>query len=223
MQEINDENYRLFPAVANSDLGWLQETFYMDLQKKFDLTAAYANGTLIDCMITEAHRVDYYRHKILGEEYNYTKHEFDNARKMKDAFMKDPLCVSMLQNCSFQHISYNPEFEIEYDGLKFTLPMKCKWDLFPKTINLSGDIKSTVATTQKQCEAAFKHFEYDRSRALYMDLENRDNDLVIFISKVNHKIFKIPIRRNDDNYNSGKKKYQELAYRWFTMFGNGKD
>lgn len=222
MQEINDSNYRAFPAVANSDLGWLQETFYMDYKKKFDLTQAYANGTLIDCMITEPHRVDFYQNRVHGEEYRYTKAEFDNARKMKVSFMNDPLCVSMLNNCSFQHISYNPDFEIEYDGVNFLLPMKCKWDLFPKHINLSGDIKSTLATTQKQCEAAFKYFEYDRSRALYMDLEKRDNDLVIFISKVNHQIFKIPIKRGDDNYNSGKAKYQELAWRWFTLFGNGR-
>jgi len=223
MEAINDENYRQFKAIANSDLSWLQtDVLRCDEQKKFDLTSAYANGTLIDCMITEPHRVNRYKYTVQGEDYLYTKSEFENAIKMKEAFMKDEFCKNFIKHCNFQHISYNPEFKIEYDGFEFKLPAKAKWDCFNPRIDLGGDIKSTVATTQKQCEAAFKYFEYDRSRAWYMDLENRNNDMVIFISKVNHKIFKIPIKRNDDNFNTGKRKYQELAWNWFTLFGNGK-
>jgi hypothetical protein len=219
---ITDENYRAFPAVANSDLGWLYEQ-EQDDDTKIDLRAAYANGTLIDCMITEKHRVNIYTRRIEGEDYRYSKAEFDNARKMKAAADKDPFLQQMLKDCHFQHISYNPNFEIEHNGFKFELPVKCKWDLRHKTANLGGDIKSTVATTQKQCEAAFKYFGYDRSRAWYMDIEGTDNDIVIFISKKPpYNIFKIPIRRGDKIYQEGKKKYQELAYKWFTMFGNGK-
>ena len=51
-----------------------------------------------------------------------------------------------------------------------------------------------------------------------MDLENRNNDILIFISKVNFKIFKIPIKRGDKIYRVGKAKYQELAFKYWTLF-----
>ncbi len=215
--QINDQNYRAFPAVSNSDLGWLEETF-MPTQKKIDLRAAYANGTLIDAMITEPHKVDLFKLKVEGEDYNYTAEEFERAKEMKKAFYKDPFCAAFVQQCQFQHITYQPEFKISYDGLDFTLPAKCKWDLFRKGIDLSGDIKSTACTTQKQVEEALRYFNYDRSRAWYMDLENRTNDILIFISKVNFKIFKVPVKKDSEIYRDGKAKYQELAFKWWSLF-----
>lgn len=215
--QINDQNYRAFPAVSNSDLGWLEETF-MPTQKKIDLRAAYANGTLIDAMITEPHKVDLFKLKVEGEDYNYTAEEFERAKEMKKAFYKDPFCAAFVQQCQFQHITYQPEFKISYDGLDFTLPAKCKWDLFRKGIDLSGDIKSTACTTQKQVEEALRYFNYDRSRAWYMDLEDRTNDILIFISKVNFKIFKVPVKKDSEIYRDGKAKYQELAFKWWSLF-----
>ena len=172
--EINSINYRQFPAVSNSDLGEIAK-YWMAASKVFDLTSAYANGTLIDCMITEKHRVDYFNYRVLDEPYQFTADEFERAKEMKKAFFKDPFCANMVKNCSFQHISYNPHFPITFEGFNFTVPAKCKWDLFHTGIDLSGDIKSTVATTQKQVEECVRYFEYDRSRAWYMDLENRNN------------------------------------------------
>jgi len=51
-----------------------------------------------------------------------------------------------------------------------------------------------------------------------MDLENRNNDILIFISKVNFKIFKVPVKRDSEIYREGKAKYQELAFKWWTLF-----
>lgn len=215
---INDTNYRAFPAVSNSDLGMLQE-YWMPQSRNMDLRKAYANGTLIDCMITEPHRVDFYKLTVQGEDYQYSQDEFEAAKEMKKVFYKDPFCSAFVKSCKFQHISYNPNFPITHDGISFNVPAKCKWDLFRPDIDLSGDIKSTVATTQKQCEEVVRYFEYDRSRAWYMDLEGRTNDILIFISKVNFKIFKVPIKRNDHWYTNGKEKYQELAFKWWYLFG----
>lgn len=36
-------------------------------------------------------------------------------------------------------------------------------------------------------------------------LEEVKQDILIAVSKVNHKVFKVPIRRGDDLYKSGKK------------------
>ncbi|HRH60722.1 MAG TPA: hypothetical protein PL045_09145, partial [Chitinophagaceae bacterium] len=99
-----------------------------------------------------------------------------------------------------------------------SLEAKCKWDLFREDIDLSGDIKSTACTSQKQVEEALRYFDYDRSRAWYMDLENRNNDILIFISKVNYKVFKVPIKRGDTIFKEGKEKYQRLAFRWWYLF-----
>ncbi len=219
MQFINDTNYRSFPAVSNSDLGWLEE-YWMPNQVKIDLEKAYANGTLIDAMITEPHKVDFFKKTVQGETYAYSTEEFERAAEMKKAFMKDPFCAAFVKQCRFQHISYNPCFPVDYGGFRFTVPAKCKWDLFRPDIDLSGDIKSTACTTQKQCEEAVRHFNYDRSRAWYMDLENRSNDILIFISKVNFKIFKVPVKRGDAIYTEGKAKYQELAFKWWYLFGD---
>lgn len=219
MELINDTNYRAFPAVSNSDLSWLEE-YWMPENQVIDLRKAFANGTLIDAMITEPHRVDFYKMRVQGEDYLYTQEEFESAQEMKKAFYRDPFCAQFVKQCKFQHISYNPRFPIQYGNMEFTLPAKCKWDLFRPDIDLSGDIKSTACTTQKQCEEAVRYFGYDRSRAWYMDLENRSNDILIFISKVNYKIFKVPVKRNSEIYRQGKEKYQEIAFKWWYLFGN---
>jgi hypothetical protein len=219
MQLINDTNYRAFPAVSNSDLSWLEE-YWLPNQVVIDLQKAYANGTLIDAMITEPNKVNFFKLTVEGESYQYSSDEFEAAKEMKKAFYKDTFCSAFVQQCKFQHISYDPFFKINYEGFDFSLPSKCKWDLFRTDIDLSGDIKSTACTTQKQCEEAVRYFGYDRSRAWYMDLEGRSNDILIFISKVNFKIFKVPVKRGGQLFNEGKAKYQELAFRWWYLFGD---
>jgi len=190
---INEQNYRAYPAVSNSDLSWLDEQF-KPLQFKIDLQIAYANGTLIDAMITEPEKVDFFKLKVQGEDYQYSNDEFEVAREMKKSFYRDSFCAEFAKSCKFQHISLVEDFKINYNGFNFSLPAKCKWDMFRTDIDLSGDIKSTACTTQKQVEEALRYFDYDRSRAWYMDIENRNNDILIFISKVNFKIFKVPIK-----------------------------
>lgn len=217
MQTIDQHNYRAFPAVSNSDLTWLEE-LYMPEDIKIDLRKAFANGTLIDCMITEPEKVDYFKLRVEGETYQYSREEFDSAKEMKRAFYKDAFCSAFVKQCKFQHITYKPSFKIKFDGFEFTLPAKCKWDLFRPDIDLSGDIKSTACTSQKQVEEVIRHFRYDRSRAWYMDLENRSNDILIFISKVNYKIFKVPVKRESSIYKDGKQKYEELAFKWWSLF-----
>lgn len=213
---ITQDNYRSFPAVSNSDLSWLQK-YWEPENIIVDKERAYKFGNLIDAIITEPHRVDYYKRTV--DSVKYTADDFALAMEMKKTFDKDPFCQSMRKQCSFQHITYKPEFNIEHEGFEFSLPAKCKWDLFCKGFDLSGDIKSTAATTQKQFEEACHHFDYYRSRAWYMDLEGRSNDILIGISKKNCKVFKIPMKRGDKLYKLGKAQYQELAFKWWYLFG----
>lgn len=216
---INDTNYRSFPAVSNSDLTEM-EKYWMPDSKFIDLQKAFANGTLLDAMITEPHRVDFFKLTVKGEDYQYSEQEFEAAKEMKRSFYKDSFCASFVKQCRFQHITYKPNFKIQYEGFEFSLPAKCKWDLFRPDIDLSGDIKTTACTTQKQVEEALRYFDYDRSRAWYMDLESRSNDILIFISKVNYKVFKIPVKRDSSIYKDGKAKYQASSFRYWYLFGD---
>lgn len=213
------DTYYQRPEVSNSDLTWLNK-YWLPENVIYDLEKAYANGNLIDAMITEPEKVDYFKLRVQHVDYQFSEDEFERAKEMKKAFYKDAFCQQMIKQCSFQHVSVKKDFRIKYGDFEFTLPARCKFDLFCEGFDLSGDIKSTTATTQKQCEEAVRHFDYDRSRAWYMDLEGRNNDILIFISKVNFKIFKVPVKRGSELYNQGKAKYEDLAFRWWYLFGD---
>lgn len=212
-------NYYNRPEVSNSDLSWL-EKYWLPGDVIIDLDKTYADGTLIDCMITEPHKVDYFKRRVVDYPYQFSTEDFERSQEMKKAFYRDPFCQQMVKQCVFQKISIRTDFKINYEGFEFSVDARAKWDLFCESFDLGGDIKSTACTTQKQCEEAVRYFNYDRSRAWYMDLENRSNDILIFISKVNYKIFKVPVKRDGQIYKDGKAKYQELAFRWYYLFGN---
>jgi len=113
-------------------------------------------------------------------------------------------------------VTENKEFEY---AVPFSLPVRCKWDLWMAGFNWGGDIKSTVATTQKQFEEACRHFDYDRQRWWYMNIAGSAQDILIGISKKNFKIFKLTIRRGDEFWKSGREKALELAFRYWQLFG----
>ncbi len=205
------------PEVSNSDLTDVKK-LWMPESAAIDYEEAYKFGSLIDGMITEPQRLNYF--SFMLDDIQYRKEDFEKAAEMKKAFYRDPFCAMMLKHCSFQKVSVKPRFCIEHDGLSFCLDARCKWDLFCESFDLGGDIKSTTATTQKQCEEAVRYFEYSRQRAWYMDIENRSNDILIFISKVNFRVFKVPVKRGSTLYNEGKARYQELAFLYWTFFGN---
>lgn len=52
-----------------------------------------------------------------------------------------------------------------------------------------------------------------------MDLEKTGRDIIIGVSKVNFKVFVLPIERNDRFYNIGKEQYTELAFRYWAING----
>ncbi|MFB6453747.1 hypothetical protein ACE38W_00625 [Chitinophaga sp. Hz27] len=206
------------PEVSNSDLSEIKK-YWQPQQVTYDLEQAYKFGTLIDCMITEPDKIDYFQYTCAGVQY--TSADFIRAESMKKAFYRDPLCVAMANQSQYQKVSIRKNFPIMYGGFVFTLDVRCKWDLFIDNCMVpSGDIKSTTATTQKQFEAAVRYFDYDRQRAWYMDIEGRDKDILIGISKVNYKVFKVPIVRGSELYLSGREKYEELAFKYWYLFGD---
>ena len=185
-----------------------------------DSKIAYRFGNLIDAMLTEAHRCDYLTLKVDDEQFS--KEEWNKAYNMKKAFEKDPSCARYLKMATGQSVFRNPNFEIDYQGFLFSLPVKCKYDLWFGNIGWGADIKSTTATTQKQFEDACRYFDYDRQRAWYMDITGAKQDILIGISKVNNKIFQLPINHESDFYKSGKEKYQDWAFKYYCLFSDFK-
>lgn len=204
--------------VSNSDLSWLQK-YWMSGDLVYDIEQAYRFGHLLDAMITENHKVNYFKLTCNGEQY--TKKEFELAEKMKAAFWKDQFCRILAEHSEMQKILIVPRFKITHGIFSFHLDVRCKFDLYAKDrLKITGDIKSTTAVTQKQFIAACEHFQYFRQRAWYMDLAGVDKDMLIGISKVNHQVFKVPITRGDRLYNIGKAQYEELAWKWHYLFGD---
>lgn len=200
--------------VSNSDLTWLKK-YWMPENQRHDIEKAYAFGTLLDAVITEPHRVDYFGRKV--DDATYSKEDFEKVTLMRKAFFTDELCSKLAAQSSMQTVM-SRHMAIDYCGFKFTLNVRCKWDLWMQILGWGADIKSTTATTQKQFVEACKHFDYDRQRAWYMDIAGSDKDMLIGISKANGKVFKLPINRGDEFYNAGKEKYSELAFKWWYLF-----
>lgn len=213
------DTYYARPEVSNSDLSAL-EFYFMNKEQAYDLAQAYRFGNLIDAMITEPHRVDHLSLLVDGEQF--TRDEWEKAKHMMKAFFADPVCKQFHSLASGQSVM-TKVMHMEYQGIEFALPVRCKWDLWMEVMGYGADIKSTTCTTQKQFEDSVRYFNYDKQRAWYMDIAGSDRDMLIGISKVNFKIFKVPISRGDALYNSGREKYLEWAFKYWCLFdGFGK-
>lgn len=195
------------PQVSNSDLTALKHHLTgVDFNPPEE---AFAFGSLVDAMITEPDRIDWFRKTLNGQPVE----DFDRAKACFRAFNKHHLAPAFIKGAEFQKVSIKERL-FEWEGLEFWLNCRCKWDFFG---HISGDIKTTTATTQKQFESACDYFDYFRQRAWYMDLENTDRDVLIGISKVNYKVFIIKIERNDENYLKGKAQYTDLAMKYWAL------
>lgn len=211
--------YFLRPEISNSDLSKLKDLLYPSAEIG-DKTRAYAFGTLLDNLITEPNKVNLFNLTVENVDYRFSTEEFELAREMKKAYLKDSFCKKINENADFQSVEIRHDFKIDFNGFEFSLSagVRCKWDLLVRSWKMGGDIKSTTAETQSQFEAACEHFDYFRSRAWYMDITGTDKDMLIGISKKNCKIFKIAINRGDKLYMKGKEQYQFLAFKYWSLF-----
>ena len=111
----------------------------------------------------------------------------------------------------------NQSQQFDYGGFTFELPTRCKWDWYLKDFQFGGDLKTTFASTQKEFDEAIDFFDWDRSRAWYMDIAKSERDFIYAISKKNGLVFKHFITRGDNTYTRGREKYEELAFRWWCL------
>ena len=132
--------------------------------------------------------------------------------EVDDAFLAKVLEIADTQRCMV-----NKQQQFEYGGFVFTLDTRCKWDWFLDLFGFGGDLKTTFASTQKEFDEAVDFFDWDRSRAWYMDIAHSDRDFIYGISKKNCCVFKKFINRGDAIYNRGREKYEELAFQYWCL------
>ena len=128
--------------------------------------------------------------------------------------------ITKVENTHLRH-KVMAEVEDEYCDFPFTLDTRCKWDWWLSQCSFGGDLKTTFATSQKQFDEAVDFFDWDRSRAWYMDIARSNRDFIYGISKKNCKVFKKFIFRDDDIYNRGREKYEELAFQYWCLCPQG--
>lgn len=212
------DSYFSRTEVSNSDLTELKNILYPKIQYG-DKEKAFKFGTLFDAVITEPYRVNYFRRTV--DSVEYTKEDFDMVREMhkslKKEAEKDPFLAFVLSFARTQEVTIVKSQQFFYDDFPFYLDTRCKWDWFFPQFRYGGDLKSTFASTQDEFSQAIDFFDWDRSRAWYMDMVKSEQDFIYAVSKKNFKVFKHFIKRGDETYNRGKEKYTDLAFKYWSL------
>ena len=218
----NQDAYYSRSEVSNSDLTALKQLLHPGLAASFDPVArerAFRMGSLVDALITEPGRVNEYRLTVDDERYD--EDEFRRAREMRRSLQleakRDAFLSRVLDSFDTQAVMVKPSQLFTYGEFNFSLPTRCKWDWWSEKYHMGGDLKTTGAATQSEFEAAIDAFDWDRSRAWYMDIANSDRDFIYAISKRNYCIFKKFISRDDAVYTAGRNKYEELAFQYWCL------
>lgn len=215
----NPDSYYLRTEVSNSDLTELKNYLYPRTQYG-DKEKAFKFGTLVDALITENERVHYSKRMV--DAVTYSREDFELGLAMREALRKearkDEFLRAVLSNSDTQKFMVNKSQRFLYGNFEYTLDTRCKWDWWLPSFGFGGDLKTTFAESQNQFNEAIDFFDWDRSRAWYMDIAGSQQDFIYAISKKNLKIFKAFIRRDDDTYKRGKEKYDELAFKWWMLF-----
>lgn len=221
MNYYSDHNY-----ISNSMLGEFRDA--LNNHDKGDMTKIYNFGNLVDAMLTEEHKIvgNILNEESSGQSIEFDSYEINKAKLMKLAADQDQTIALLNKTMDFQAIIKRNDFIIEFDGHEIMIPVKCKFDALGLKYKKAADYKSTAATSLKQFIASINHFDYDRQAAWYMDLAEIDQMIYIGISKkINkatkkHDIYKFVIKRGDETYMSGLKKYSWLAIRYYYMIHN---
>lgn len=215
---MNPDVYYNRSEVSNSDLTALKLLLHPGLQTG-NKEVAFRFGSLVDALITEPDRANFY-HKTV-DDVVYTDDEWQHAIDMRRALYReaehDAFLKKVLELSDTQKVMVNQSQQFEYGEFPFTLDTRCKWDWWIDAAGFGGDLKTTSASSQKEFDEAIDLFDWDRSRAWYMDIAGSNQDFVYAISKKNGKVFKHFIKRGDSTYTRGREKYEELAFHYWCL------
>nr|DAU63936.1 MAG TPA: hypothetical protein [Caudoviricetes sp.] len=212
------DTYYSRSEVSNSDLTELKNLLYPRTQYG-DKEKAFKFGSLVDAMLTEQERVRY--DKRMVDDVLYSGEDWELAlamiKSLRMEARRDPLIKYALEQSDKQKFMVNKNQKFQYGNFEYTLDTRCKWDFWFSAMGFGGDLKTTFASSQKQFNEAIDFFDWDRSRAWYMDIAGSKQDFIVAISKKNQQIFKATIKKDDTLYKRGKEKYEELAFKWWML------
>ena len=212
------DNYYARSEVSNSDLTELKNLLH-PRQQFGDREAAFRFGSLVDALVTEPDRVNHYRRTV--DDVEYPEWEFRKGLALRDSLRREAaryqFLARVLDQADTQTVMVNRAQRFEYGEFPFTLDTRCKWDWWLKVFDFGGDLKTTFASSQQEFEQAIDFFDWDRSRAWYMDIAGSDRDFIYAISKRTGQVFKKFIMRGDETYRRGKEKYLELAFQYWCL------
>ncbi len=215
----NPDAYYTRTEVSNSDLTALKHLLHPVALPPGVKERAFRFGSLVDAIVTEPERVDYYRLTVDGEQYS--DEDFRLAREMYRSLRmtarRDPFLAKVLSEAETQRVMVNKAQPFEYGGFPFTLDTRCKWDWWLPAYGFGGDLKTCAAATQAEFDDALDFFDWDRSRAWYMDIAGSDRDFIYTISKKNCNVFTARILRDGPLYQRGRDKYLELAFQYWCL------
>ena len=99
------------------------------------------------------------------------------------------------------------------EAMKKSLRMEARHDPFLAQVLAKAETQRFMVN-KNQC-FQYGNFKY----TLDTDIAGSRQDFIYGISKKNQKVFKAFIKRGDTIYQKGKEKYEELAFRWWMLFG----
>lgn len=151
----NPDEYYNRSEVSNSDLTELKNILHPRMQFG-DKEAAFRFGNLVDAIITEPVRVNYFRFTV--DDIQYNEDEFRHAQEMHKALRmearRDQFLARVLAEAETQCFMVNHDQQFEYGGYPFTLDTRCKWDWWLKVFHFGGDLKTTFAASQAEFDEA---------------------------------------------------------------------
>ena len=165
------DTYYSRSEVSNSDLTELKNLLYPRTQYG-DKEKAFKFGSLVDAMLTEQERVRY--DKRMVDDVLYSGEDWELAlamiKSLRMEARRDPFLAQVLAKAETQRFMVNKAQKFQYGNFEYTLDTRCKWDWWLQAFGFGGDLKTTFAQSQKQFDEAVDFFDWDRSRAWYMDI-----------------------------------------------------
>ena len=146
----NPDAYYSCTEVSNSDLTALKNLLHPVPMPPGVKERAFRFGTLVDAIITEPGRVNYYQLTVDDEQY--TDDEFRHAKEMYRSLRMtarhDQFLAKVLEEAETQRFMVNKAQEFEYGSFPFTLDTRCKWDWWLGSFG--GDLKTTAKPARPQ-------------------------------------------------------------------------
>ena len=212
----NPDTYYSRSEVSNSDLTELKNILHPRMQFG-DKEAAFRFGSLVDAIITEPARVDYYRLTVDDEQY--TEDEFRHAQEMQKALRmearRDEFLFKVLGYAETQRFMVNTQQQFTYCGFPFLL--------IHDVSGIGGSVFSAVILKPhlpQHNNSLKKQLTSLIGTGVVLGIWTLQVPTVISFmqsAKKNCKVFKKFINRDDKVYSHGREKYEELAFQYWCL------